>query len=67
MLKGLVPWGAPVLSYLGGLYVLGLAYVAMTPTKKDDGVVSWIESHPVLGLVAKALLASSPVQRKEKK
>jgi len=66
-LKAILPWLEMALYYAGGLWVTGLAYVAATPTKKDDGIVAWIEKHPVLGLLPNILVASSPVQRKDKR
>jgi len=67
MLSGVAPWLEMSLTYAGGLYVTSLAFVALTPTQKDDGVVAWVEKHPLLGALSKFLQASSPVQRKPKK
>lgn len=55
-----------VLSALGSLVVLGGAYVAATPTQDDDAWWAKLESMPVIGMALKAIVAFSPVQRKDK-
>jgi len=65
-LVGLHPAIPVVLAALGGLVVLGQAYVIMTPTKEDDAWFAKLETVPVLGQLLKALTAFAPVQRKDK-
>lgn len=55
-----------VLAILGGLVVLGQAYIAITPTEKDDAWYASLEAKPVIGQVLKVLKSFAPVQRKEK-
>lgn len=54
-----------VLMGLGGLVVIGLVYVKLTPNVEDDALVAKIEAMPIVGDLLKALKSFSPVQRKE--
>ena len=66
MLSGLHPSIPLILSALGGLVILGQAYVAITPTQIDDAWFAKLESMPVIGAILVAVKAFAPVQRKEK-
>ena len=61
----LVPAVKYVLMIMGSLAVVGAAYVKITPTQDDDAWFAKLESIPVLGSLLKALLAFSPISRKE--
>ena len=54
-----------ILSLLGALVVLGVTYVAMTPSKNDDAWLLALQEKPVIGHVLKFLQAFSPVQKKD--
>lgn len=64
ILAGLHPSIPMLLAALGGLVVLGQAYVAITPTQDDDAWFAKLESAPLLGPLLKAVKAFAPVQRK---
>jgi hypothetical protein len=64
MLAGLHPAVPLVLAMLGGLVVLGQAYVAMTPSESDDAWYAQLEAKPILGGILKAIKAFAPIQRK---
>lgn len=66
LLAGYHPMIPVVLAVLGGLVILGQAYVALTPTESDDAWFSALEQKPVLGQILKVLKSFAPVQRKEK-
>lgn len=61
----LSPMVGYVLMALGGLVVLGSAYVKITPTQDDDAWFAKLEAIPILGSLLQALVAFSPFQRKE--
>jgi hypothetical protein len=65
MLAGLHPVVPQVLAALGGLVVLGQAYVAITPSQDDDAWFAKLEAIPVLGSVLVALKSFAPIQRKQ--
>lgn len=67
----ILPWLASlhpivpvVLAGLGGLVVIGQVYVAVTPSKSDDGALAKLEGIPVLGGLLKALASFAPIQKK---
>lgn len=64
VLAGLHPLIPVILAGLGGLVVLGQAYVAITPTQDDDAWFAKLESIPVIGSLLVALKAFAPIQRK---
>ena len=66
MLSGLHPSIPLILAGLGGLVILGQAYVAITPTQSDDAWFAKLEATPVIGAILTAVKAFAPVQRKEK-
>jgi len=55
-----------VLMGLGGLVILGQAYIAATPTDADDKWYAALEKVKVIGWLLKFLKAFSPIQRKPK-
>lgn len=65
MLKGVSPVVQYVLIGLGSLVVIGAAYVKMTPNKDDDALFAKLENTPILGALLKALVAFSPIKRKD--
>jgi len=64
MLASLHPAIPLVLAALGGLVVLGQAYVALTPSQSDDAWVAKIEAMPMVGALLQALRAFAPIQKK---
>lgn len=52
------------LMILGGLVVMGYAYIAATPSKDDDMWLQKLENKPVVGWALKLLVRFSPVVRK---
>lgn len=52
------------LMVLGGLVVMGYAYISATPSKDDDMWLQKLESKPVVGWALKLLVRFSPVVRK---
>lgn len=64
MLVGLHPSVPVVLAALGGLVVLGQAYVAITPSQDDDAWYARLEEKAIIGSLLKALKAFAPIQRK---
>lgn len=54
-----------ILMGLGGLVVVGYAYVKATPTKDDDKWLQSLESKAIIGMLLKLLVSFSPVARKE--
>lgn len=54
-----------ILSLLGSLVVLGVAYVAMTPSKDDDAWLLALQEKPIIGHLLKFLQAFSIVQKKD--
>lgn len=64
MLSGLHPTIPLVLAALGGLVILGQAYVAITPTQSDDAWFAKLEAAPLVGPVLVALKSFAPIQRK---
>lgn len=67
MLTTVHPFIPLILSVLGGLVVLGQAYVAITPTQKDDAWFAKLEVMPVVGTLLGILKSFAPVQRKDGK
>lgn len=65
MLKGVSPVVGYVLMGLGALVVVAASYVKMTPNKDDDALFAKLENTPILGAVLKALVALSPIKRKD--
>jgi amino acid permease len=65
-LSSLHPLVPVALAALGGLVVLGQAYVAITPTQDDDKWFAKLESIPLVGTVLLAIKSFAPIQRKEK-
>lgn len=53
-----------ILSSLGALVVLGLSYVALTPSKDDDAWLLALQEKPLIGHILKFLQAFSPVEKK---
>jgi len=66
-LSALHPIVPIVLAGLGALVVVGQAYVAITPSEKDDAWFEKLEGIPLVGSLIKALKSFSPIQRKKKK
>ena len=64
ILAGLHPAIPLVLAGLGGLVILGQAYVALTPTQDDDAWFAKLEAMPMLGQILKAVKSFAPIQRK---
>jgi hypothetical protein len=64
MLAALHPAIPLVLTMLGGLVVLGQAYVALTPSQSDDAWVAKVEAMPIVGPLLQALRAFAPIQKK---
>jgi hypothetical protein len=65
MLAAKFPIVGLVLSGLGILVVVGLAVVALTPSKADDEAVEKVEAkYPLVGQVLKVLASFSPIQKK---
>lgn len=64
MLAALHPAIPLVLAALGGLVVLGQAYVALTPSQADDAWVAKLEAMPIVGPLLQALRAFAPIQKK---
>lgn len=64
VLAGLHPLIPVVLAGLGGLVVLGQAYVAITPTQDDDAWFAKLEGLPIIGGLLLALKSFAPIQRK---
>lgn len=64
MIAALHPAIPLVLAALGGLVVLGQAYVAITPTQKDDAWFAKLEAMPIVGSIVNAVKAFAPIQRK---
>lgn len=64
MLAAKFPIVGLILSGLGILVVVGLAVVALTPSKKDDEAVSKLEAMPIVGQLLKVLASFSPIQKK---
>ena len=56
--------GQYILMALGGLVVVGRAYVALTPSEEDDKFLKKLEDMPMIGWVLTLLVKFSPVQRK---
>ena len=54
-----------ILSLLGSLVVLGVAYVAMTPSKDDDAWLLALQEKSIIGHLLKFLQAFSIVQKKD--
>lgn len=54
-----------VLMALGGLVVIGSAYVKITPTQDDDAWFAKLEALPFVGSVLGFLVKFSPFSRKE--
>ena len=52
------------LCFLGLLVVVGMAVVALTPSKSDDAWIDSLMNKPVIGPVLKAIASFSPVQKK---
>jgi len=65
VLASLHPLVPVILAVLGGLVVLGQAYVAITPTQSDDAWFAKLEAIPVLGSLLAALKSFAPIQRKQ--
>lgn len=65
MVKGVSPVVQYVLIGLGALVVVAATYVKMTPNKDDDALFAKLENMPILGSVLKALVALSPIKRKD--
>lgn len=55
-----------ILEILGGLVVVGLGVVAVTPSQADDAFVAKMNSIPVLGALILAVQKFSPIQKKPK-
>jgi len=64
MLAGLHPSIPLVLAMLGGLVVLGQAYVALTPSQDDDAWYAKLEAKPIIGGMLRSIKAFAPIQRK---
>ena len=64
MLAGLHPTVPLVLAMLGGMVVLGQAYVAITPSQDDDAWYAKLEAKPIIGALLKAIKSFAPIQRK---
>lgn len=64
MLAALHPAIPLVLAALGGLVVLGQAYVVLTPSQNDDAWVAKLEAMPIIGSLLQALRAFAPIQKK---
>lgn len=54
-----------ILSCLGSLVMLGVAYVAMTPSKDDDAFLLTLQEKPLVGHILKFIQAFSIVQKKD--
>jgi len=58
------PWITAILSAFGGLMVLAQIIVPLTPTKKDDEILAWIQ-RGFRGKVLRAFLSFAPIQKKD--
>jgi hypothetical protein len=56
-----------ILSLLGSLVMLGVAYVAMTPSQDDDAWLLALQEKPLIGHLLKFLQAFSMVEKKDGK
>lgn len=54
-----------VLQVLGALVVAGYVYVKVSASQSDDALLKKLEAMPLVGSLLKALMAFSPVQRKD--
>lgn len=64
MVASKYPVVALVLGGLGALVIIGMAVVALTPSKDDDAKLEALMAKPVIGPILKALMAFSPIAKK---
>lgn len=58
-----IPWLIYLLTGIGALVVIVQAYIAITPTQKDDVWWAKIESIPFIGMLIQFFLRFAPFQR----